>query len=314
MGHDSRTATFDCTTDAAFRAMGVAVNASLAAAGLTQTSDTGQINWTTVTAPVAGNTDAGYEVWRFSDTLHSTVPIFLKIYYGRGSASTIVRLRWESRSATSGAGVLSGQTYCQLIDNITGSSATGLCRIFTAYSGALGTFWIAIRGSGGVGTCWYCMTRWADDSEAPVAAGVFVHGVLNTGSANVSFMRRWRQRDGDAANWTSSTAGGLFGVGSPVLSQSSAIGTPMGSFVYESGPPAFRWSIYENPNRYRLPALLGCSVYDFTQHRIYSLTPKDTARNYLMLSGAGLSTRPHPKNVGFAGVNEPSAGLLAVWP
>jgi hypothetical protein len=42
------------------------IAAQIAAMGLVQTSDTGQINWVTVARP-ALNTIAGYEIWRFND-------------------------------------------------------------------------------------------------------------------------------------------------------------------------------------------------------------------------------------------------------
>lgn len=64
------------TTDAAFRTWGLAYNAKLAAAGLVQTADTGQIDWATVLAATAINTVQGYEIWRFDDALQATVPVF----------------------------------------------------------------------------------------------------------------------------------------------------------------------------------------------------------------------------------------------
>ncbi len=70
------------TTDAKFRAWSSATAAALLGAGLTQTADTGQINHVTVARPVAPNTSAGYEIWRFNDALQATFPIFLKVEYG----------------------------------------------------------------------------------------------------------------------------------------------------------------------------------------------------------------------------------------
>lgn len=73
-------------TDALFRAWGLAHSTALAAAGMVQTADTGQINWVTVLKPAAGVT-AGYEVWRFADAMQATAPIFVKISYGIGAAA-----------------------------------------------------------------------------------------------------------------------------------------------------------------------------------------------------------------------------------
>jgi hypothetical protein len=52
--------------------------------GLTQTADTGQVNWTTVTYSSTANTSSGYEIYEFTDALQSTYPIYLKIEYGTG--------------------------------------------------------------------------------------------------------------------------------------------------------------------------------------------------------------------------------------
>lgn len=99
-------ATMDQSTDAAFRAWGAAFNAMLAAAGLVQTSDTGQINWTTVTRPGTGPNAAGYEIWRFNDALQSTAPIYIKIEYGCGTNSTIPAMWITVGTSTNGAGTI----------------------------------------------------------------------------------------------------------------------------------------------------------------------------------------------------------------
>ena len=92
----------------AFRAWGAAINTALAATGLVQTSDTGQINWATVSASGSTSTDVGYEVWRFNDALQSTAPIFFKLVYGTGSGSQRARIVMSAvGTATNGAGTLS---------------------------------------------------------------------------------------------------------------------------------------------------------------------------------------------------------------
>ena len=101
----------DHTSDAGFRAWGAEFHAQLLACGLTQTADTGQINWTTVTRPGAG-VMAGYEVWRFNDTLQSTVPVFLKFEFGTGLGSvTAPTVKLTLCGATNGAGSAVGFSY-----------------------------------------------------------------------------------------------------------------------------------------------------------------------------------------------------------
>lgn len=91
-------------SDAGFRAWGADFSSKLAAVGLVQTADTGQIDWNTVTRP-AINTQAGYEVWRFNDSLQATAPVYIKFIYGTG-ASNAARpaIWWTIGNETNGAG------------------------------------------------------------------------------------------------------------------------------------------------------------------------------------------------------------------
>jgi hypothetical protein len=96
-------------SDATFRAFASGVHTALAAIGLVNTSDTGQINLSTVTMPIAINTSAGYEIWRLNDTLQATVPYFFKIEYGTGNPIDRPSLWVTTGSTTNGAGTLGGQ-------------------------------------------------------------------------------------------------------------------------------------------------------------------------------------------------------------
>lgn len=74
-------------TNAAFRAWGLGVSTALDTLGFPKTSDTGQIDWTTVLAPTAASQTQGYEVRRFSDSLQSTNPVFFKLSFGSMSGT-----------------------------------------------------------------------------------------------------------------------------------------------------------------------------------------------------------------------------------
>lgn len=157
------------STDAIFRTWGQAVNTALAAVGMVNTSDTGQINWSTVTR-ASINTDAGYEVWKFDDALQSTVPIFFKLYYGTGTNASYARLRIEVGTASNGSGTLSG----------TGSGTT--TTIVTHSSGTAATSfdnWMSSDGSG------LAFTAWGNSSNS-------VKSVL--------VIDRFRDADGTAGN------------------------------------------------------------------------------------------------------------------
>ncbi|MCI4437878.1 MAG: hypothetical protein JHC33_13810 [Ignisphaera sp.] len=95
-------------TDAAFRTANQAISTAIQAVGLIQTSDTGQINWTTVAKPGVAYTFAGYEMYRFNDSLQSTSPIYLKIEYGVGMSFSYSALAFTVGTGTDGAGNLTG--------------------------------------------------------------------------------------------------------------------------------------------------------------------------------------------------------------
>jgi hypothetical protein len=83
------------------------MNTALAAIGLVQSADTGQIDWLTVARP-AINTDAGYEIWYLNDSLHGTKPIYIKLVYGTLGVATRARLRIETGTGSDGSGAITG--------------------------------------------------------------------------------------------------------------------------------------------------------------------------------------------------------------
>lgn len=98
----------DHSTDAGFRAWGSEFSSLLASVGLVKASDTGQINWTTVLKPTESNGVAGFEIWKFNDSLSATAPIFIKIEYGNVSSIARPGLYITVGSGSDGSGVITG--------------------------------------------------------------------------------------------------------------------------------------------------------------------------------------------------------------
>ncbi len=148
MGKVATTVNTVITSDATFRTWGSAVSAALTAAGLTQTSDTGQINWTTVLKPTSQNIVAGFEMYRFNDTLHSTKPVFLKIAYGSNGniSGNNPMLSINVGTGTNGAGTLTGTTltsaasYLLTGANISNAGAAANSPLWICYNGGHLTF------------------------------------------------------------------------------------------------------------------------------------------------------------------------------
>ena len=96
------------TTDAEFRAWGKAISDALTAIGLTKTSDSGQIDWSTVAKPAGTQASQGYEVWSMADSAQSTCPILVKIEYGSAATATAPQVWLTVGTSSNGSGTISG--------------------------------------------------------------------------------------------------------------------------------------------------------------------------------------------------------------
>lgn len=132
MATDQRNILVFVNNDAEFRQWGSAVASALQSVGLTKASDTGQIDWATVARPSVANTVAGYEIYRFSDSLQATKPVFIKLEYGSGSAITQVSCWITIGSSTNGAGTINSAALTTRRQIAPSTTTTG--QSFPAYS------------------------------------------------------------------------------------------------------------------------------------------------------------------------------------
>lgn len=117
--------------DAAFRAWGLALHNAIAACGLVQTADSGQINWATVTAPGALNTKQGYEIWRFADSLQATAAVYIRFDYGSSTLNQYnPGIWWRLGTGSNGSGTLTGLTTTEYHLGMASTSASAtMCRV-----------------------------------------------------------------------------------------------------------------------------------------------------------------------------------------
>jgi len=120
----------DNSSTANFKNWAKAISDALTSMGWALTSDTGQVNWSTVTVPGSGS--FVYEIWKPTDALQTgSTQFFVKIKYGTGSGSPAgPRLQIQVGTGTDGAGNLTGFTTTNA--EVTGTAATG--------QGSLATF------------------------------------------------------------------------------------------------------------------------------------------------------------------------------
>lgn len=127
------------TSDATFRTWASGIAAAIQALGFTKTGDTGQINLATATWPAGVGTYAGYEVYAFTDSLQGTLPIYFKIEYGVGAATSVGGLRITVATQTNGAGTLSGQSTGAIsFTNLASLAAANVRQVYAAGAASSG--------------------------------------------------------------------------------------------------------------------------------------------------------------------------------
>ena len=97
MATDTRSLSAYLADNATFQAWATGIDDQIKDMGWVQTSDTGQVDVTTVARPAAG-AYAGYRIYRMDDSLQSTSPVFLKLEYGCGGVNDRPALRAQLSS------------------------------------------------------------------------------------------------------------------------------------------------------------------------------------------------------------------------
>lgn len=178
------------TNDAQFRLWGSTVSSHMAAVGLVQSADSGQINWTTVTRPALVNTMAGYEIWKLQDSLFAVAPIYMKLEYGTASSTVNTPAMVASvGTGTDGSGNLTGLISDRRVMNSTNASTVGTyeskaCCVEGFFGACL---YKGVQGSTGVPLFPFIMCRTMDDSGAFTADGV--HLIFGTSGSNAAGMQ-----------------------------------------------------------------------------------------------------------------------------
>jgi hypothetical protein len=177
MSFDLRSLPAFLSATADFRTWIQGIHAQLIAAGLVQTSDTGQINSATVNLP-GTNTAAGYEIFQFNDTGvangQSTNPVFIKVEYGVGSPTDRPSLWFTVGTGSNGAGTITGTTILgrnQLSFNNSRTSGITMPSYCAGDGGWFGLF-TAADTSGAVNPQFMIIDRVRDASGVPTGEGV----------------------------------------------------------------------------------------------------------------------------------------------
>lgn len=284
-------------TAADFRTWATGIHNALAALGLVQTADTGQINLTTVAAPTSFYTSMGYEIWRFADALQATNPVFIKIEYGSGNSHAASYGLWVTvGTATDGAGGITTQasTRRQLAE--ASGTATGV--VTHRFAGGTNRLTVMICASlldNSAKSMMFHIERTKDAAGNDNADGIYVwHG--NNAGAQVTPLTSWQVLPFTGGVMAEETAG------APVLVPAVAtavVGTDVG--VFPVLPMAGKM----------LNPLLGLIAYknvDIAVGSQFSVSMYGVAHNFLALGNAylgggstgGRTNQRGDANVGYA--------------
>lgn len=106
----------DSSTLADWKSWSQEISNALSAFGWIQTSDTGQVNWSTIGAVPATGATTAYEIWKMP-TVSGLFDVYLRINYSASEIDLILGV------GTNGAGVLSSPTTLQVVScNVAGGS------------------------------------------------------------------------------------------------------------------------------------------------------------------------------------------------
>jgi hypothetical protein len=260
---------FSNNTD--FQSWVTGVHNALVAVGLVQTADTGQINPATVALPGAITTSAGYEIWRFSDALQATLPIFIKLEYGTGSVISRPSFWITVGSATNGAGILSGALSTRQQQAAATSKTAGATLPLYVCAGSGYIHLSANSESASNSTLLFGIERTRDVSGATTADGYIVMTAVGGGSAYSQAV----------------SSGGLTsngGTGAPLLpvvsnASKSTVGSDVGVGIgiYFLGKPFYT-------------LMTSIASADISGGAVFAATVLGTAHTYLAVLGGSTMT------------------------
>lgn len=261
---------YDTTNTTGLRTVGAQIAGLFSDAGLTKTSDTGQVDWTTITYTGTSAT-LGYEIYRFNDSLQATAPLFIRVNYA--SVASGVCFSLQLGMATDGAGTLSGNAFTTSLSintSVYSGSGTGSFRFRANYNASLGFFGItlwddpATSSSGQDMRQTFMLARACDATGAPTGSGVFCYTGASAGTGGAPVLQVWSSDT--TSNYTYQYPAPGWGV-----LNSLAVGTDV-QFVRCTAPfPAMR----------TLPQMLYYASADVTRGTTVSLSPYGTSHTYI---------------------------------
>jgi hypothetical protein len=264
------------SSDATFRAWAKGVSDLVKAAGLVQTADTGQINFATATWPTVASTSAGFETFYLNDSKHATDPMYIKLSYGGGTATSRAQVWIQVGTGTDGAGGLTGGAAISPLigTNPNSSNPAGNQTAFaSAVDGYFGFFQGVGSTNGGFNNLGAFRYRDYTDGTLSTRRGVFAGSAL-TGLTHAAY-------NPETVAWSATSSN--FSVLFPDITT-----TPHG--VATGGQIGFvPGLLYQQGKFYQTPFFLGKNADVNTTAALTMVTPWGT-KDFFTLPGFGFGT------------------------
>lgn len=280
------------------------VHDALIAAGLVLVADSGDMD--PLSLPAYSSTASnvyGYFIYRFGDSLHATVPIYIKIAWATGSTTNSIGVlaTISIGTATDGAGTLTGATTVNPA-TLAASTTTADPNPFDCYVGGDASMLVILNGllatSGNYGRTFITCERLVDEHGVPdgAAAKAFMFTLTTSGGLTSMFGRLV-----PPTGSVQSLAGGFFWAPS-ALGGVSSLASGAGDIPI--WPVAF-WT----PNGLRYSrALVGVHSLDLPQGAEFEVTHLGARRRYVSLGAASAGTG---MNMGGAAASGTAWAVLA---
>lgn len=173
------------TSDAEFRAWGSWISGNISTFGWVLVSDSGDLDWGTITKAGAANTSQGYEIWRMNDALQATVPIFMKLEYGSANSTANSLGFWLTiGKGSDGAGTITNVIWSRRQIGHNGPTATVLASYMSGTSNRLQMALFSGGSAEVLRTIILSIERTVDANGAATGTGVYV--ICNQGIQTAS--------------------------------------------------------------------------------------------------------------------------------
>lgn len=304
----------DQTSDAAFRTwVAEFITFLFTTLGATQTSDTGQINTSTVTRAAVINTAAGYVIGRFNDTAQSTSPIFFKLEFGTGTTQPTNPAIWITvGTGSNGSGTLTGTVGTRVACGNFGAPSSLITAFITCgcYNATAGVLWVNWKQGGSTNAALalagFAIYRSADNTAAVTtdSAQLFAPGFSAAASQSGGQLQSISYLTNTAYNATNPFQGHNWGFW-PFDLTATVQGTvayvgPV--FQYTPVPGITPWACLANTSEFPINTTAPLTLVGSTPH------------TYRQCAGfAGLTTLTNANNGGYSTTSAPNLGLALLF-